>query len=249
MTVTPSARSCRTTSNSRSLSRCDSAELGSSSTSTRARWRMARAISTSCISAIDSRLTRVSGSSVSMPSRPSAARASRRISRAAAERATGRRSHVGHDDVFGDRQGRAERQLLVDDDDAGRAAGERRGERRSALPSTRISPSSGCKVAGEDIHQRRLAGAVLADDGMHLAWPEIDRDAVERQNAREPLGHPGDLDQRRTISALGHPEWAEPRRPAARRHGSCSLLLGHLADVVLGVDADAGVEIVDRLDP
>ena len=30
------------------------------------------------------------------------------------------------------------------------------------------------QVAGEDVHQRRFAGAVLADDGVDLAGPEVD---------------------------------------------------------------------------
>ena len=78
MTVTPSPRNCRTTSNSRSLSRCESAEFGSSSTRTRAFWRIARAISTSCISATESRPTFVSGSSVAH------AEAGKRLARLAA---------------------------------------------------------------------------------------------------------------------------------------------------------------------
>ena len=37
------------------------------------------------------------------------------------------------------------------------------------LPSIRISPSSGCSEPEQDVHQRGLAGAVLADDRMDLA--------------------------------------------------------------------------------
>ena len=36
-------------------------------------------------------------------------------------------------------------------------------------PPRRISPASGCDHAGEDVHQRRFAGAVLADQRVHLA--------------------------------------------------------------------------------
>src|ERR1700674_1954289 len=37
--------------------------------------------------------------------------------------------------------------------------------------------------AGEDFHQRRFAGAVFADQRMHLAAPDVEVDAVERAHA------------------------------------------------------------------
>jgi hypothetical protein len=43
------------------------------------------------------------------------------------------------------------------------------------------------------MHERGLAGAVLANDGVNLAGAKAHVDAIERKNAREPLGHPGDL--------------------------------------------------------
>ena len=54
------------------------------------------------------------------------------------------------------------------------------------------------KVAGEDMHERGLAGAVLANHGVNFASPKAHVDVIERKNAREPLGHPGDLDDMRT---------------------------------------------------
>ena len=53
------------------------------------------------------------------------------------------------------------------------------------LPLTRISPSSGPVEAVEDVHQRRLAGAVLAEQRVHLAAPQVEVDAVVRDDARE----------------------------------------------------------------
>ena len=41
--------------------------------------------------------------------------------------------------------------------------------------------------AGEDLHQRRLAGAVLADQRVDLAGPEIEPGVVEGVDARERL--------------------------------------------------------------
>jgi hypothetical protein len=48
------------------------------------------------------------------------------------------------------------------------------------------------------MHERGLAGAILADDGVDLASPKAYVDMIERKNAREPSGHPGDLDDMRT---------------------------------------------------
>ncbi len=38
--------------------------------------------------------------------------------------------------------------------------------------------------AGQHLDQRRLAGAVLPEQRMHLAAPDIEIDVVERQRAR-----------------------------------------------------------------
>ena len=54
------------------------------------------------------------------------------------------------------------------------------------------------KIAREDVHERGLAGAVLANDGVNFAGPKAHVDVIERKNARESLGHPGDLDDMRT---------------------------------------------------
>jgi hypothetical protein len=50
------------------------------------------------------------------------------------------------------------------------------------------------QVARQYVHQRRFAGTVLADDGMHFARPEGERDVVERQHPGEALGDAMDLD-------------------------------------------------------
>ena len=49
----------------------------------------------------------------------------------------------------------------------------------------------GAQLAGYQIEQRRLAGAVRPDDGIELAACEIDRDVVDRNEAAEALGHAG----------------------------------------------------------
>ena len=45
----------------------------------------------------------------------------------------------------------------------------------------RISPSSGVVEPVEDVHQRRLAGAVLAEQRVHLAAAEVEVDVVVRE--------------------------------------------------------------------
>ena len=58
----------------------------------------------------------------------------------------------------------------------------------TGAPSIRISPVVGGLHAGEDLHQRRLAGAVLAHERVDLAGAEVEVDAVERGDAGEALG-------------------------------------------------------------
>jgi hypothetical protein len=40
---------------------------------------------------------------------------------------------------------------------------------------------------GDQGYQRRFAGAVLAEQHMHLAGPEVEIDAIERDHTREVL--------------------------------------------------------------
>ena len=54
----------------------------------------------------------------------------------------------------------------------------------------------GRDLAAGDAHQRRLAGAVLAEQRVHLARPQLERDVLERDDAREALPDAGQLEQR-----------------------------------------------------
>ena len=70
---------------------------------------------------------------------------------------------------------------------------------------------------GEDFDQRRLAGAVLAEQRVDFAAPDVEIDAVERQRSGEslgearhfekPAGRRGVLDEQ---FGLGHPRRASP---------------------------------------
>ena len=56
-------------------------------------------------------------------------------------------------------------------------------------------PGIGLVHPGEHVHQRGLAGAVLAEDGMDLARPEVERDAVVGHDRPEALADAAHLDE------------------------------------------------------
>src|SRR5262249_27818452 len=78
--------------------------------------------------------------------------------------------------------------------------------------------------AGDDLHQGRLAGAVLAHQGMDMAALQAERDVVERQYARESLAHAFDFEQ--VFSAWDGAAVPDDLcgRWTDRRHGAPSLL-------------------------
>ncbi len=120
------------------------------------------------------------------------------------------------DDVVQHRQVVGQREVLVDDADAGgerraRVAGrQRRAERGDAA-------GVGDVVAEQDRHQRRLAGAVLAEQRQHLAARERERDRIVGDQVAEALADAGELEDHRRAGAARrfrfHP--SAPRRPAA----------------------------------
>ena len=158
--ATPSPRSRRTSPKSASTSSSVSELVGSSRISTRASIESARAISTICCWSGRSRRTGMPGSR-SRSSRASASRARRRVARQSIE--AGAPHHaVPEEDVLGDREVGRERRLLRDRRDAlaqrlGRVAEARRLARRTDLAAV------GLHLPREDLQQRRLARAVLAD--------------------------------------------------------------------------------------
>ena len=87
-------------------------------------------------------------------------------------------------DVLGHAEVRDQVQFLMDDGDPGVLA-SRGLSKRTRRPSSRISPGVGRKHAGEDVHQRRLAGAVLAEQRIEPAAAHRDVDAVECSARRE----------------------------------------------------------------
>ena len=103
---------------------------------------------------------------------------------------------VAEEDVLGDRQVGAQRQLLVDDDDAhglGIPDGAEFADVAVIDDLALVGPAR--PDAGENVHESGLAGAVLAAHGVDLTAADIEGDVVERLELPEGLGdvpHPED---------------------------------------------------------
>src|SRR6266542_2824161 len=90
--------------------------------------------------------------------------------------------------VLGDRELGDERELLMDNGDADVLC------RADAIEALHFIFDADLAVVGavrinatEDVHQRRLARSVFADERVNLARMQIERHAVERQHAGEAL--------------------------------------------------------------
>ena len=68
--------------------------------------------------------------------------------------------------------------------------------------------------AGEDVRERALAGAVLAEQRVHLALGRLEVDAVVRDDAGEPLRDPAERD-----GGSGMEKRAGGAERPARSHG------------------------------
>ena len=103
---------------------------------------------------------------------------------------------MADEDVLGDVVIREEERLLIDGGDAmalrlGGAADDDRLAGQANLAAI------GLIDAGHDLDQRRLAGAVLPEKGMHLAGIERQRDGLERLRGAETLGNVMDFEDGR----------------------------------------------------
>ena len=90
------------------------------------------------------------------------------------------------EDVLDDGEVGEERRLLVDHGDPG-VAGICGPVHRDLDPVDEQPPAVRRVHGGEDLHERRLAGTVLADEGVRLAGVEVDRDVLERMDRSERL--------------------------------------------------------------
>ena len=93
------------------------------------------------------------------------------------------------EDVLGHTEGRQQRELLVDHDDAG---GERRFRRERGHDLARKLQMAfiGLEMPAHDLDERALPGAVLAQDRVDLAGQDLAGDAVQRLGRAETLRNP-----------------------------------------------------------
>ena len=94
-----------------------------------------------------------------------------------------------------------------------------RAESTVGSPSKRTSPAVDREVARQRLDQRRLAGAVVADQGDDLAGVDVEVGAVQGGHLAEPAGQPAGLEDR---CGLGHGLLRVGREvfgPGARRSG------------------------------
>src|SRR5690606_21391524 len=77
-------------------------------------------------------------------------------------------------------------------------------------------PAGRQQVAGQDLHRRRLAGTVGAEEADDLATRDLERDALERHRGPEGPGETVDLDHREQFGSKGVAgAGASPAGPAA----------------------------------
>ena len=103
-----------------------------------------------------------------------------------AQRPDPARELPAHEDVDGGRQVVAERQILIDDLDAA-AGGPRRPRERGRAAIDKQLAGRGREVAGHDLDEGRLAGAVVPHQTDHFAGRDRQRDIIERVNGAEVL--------------------------------------------------------------
>jgi len=95
---------------------------------------------------------------------------------------------IAERDVLGNRQGRHQAQLLRDGHNACGDGVMRTGE-VTFLTRDAQCTAVGTMHAAQNPDQRRLAGAILPDDGVDLAEAHIEIDAVESERGAEPFAH------------------------------------------------------------
>ncbi len=131
---------------------------------------------------------------------------------------------VRQEDALGDAQVRDEVELLVDRRDAalersGRVAGRKRLTREEDLAARRL------ERAGDALDERRLAGAVGAEQAVHLGLEHVEVDTLERLDPRELLDEVADLEDlrhwttspRRLLWAIRRPGFDQLGRAAPHR--------------------------------
>ena len=104
-----------------------------------------------------------------------------------------------HGAVDEDRERQAVEDLLMHQNDAAPLGVHRTGERKRRTVNLEC-PCGRCQVASQDLHQRRFPGAVLADDGMHLAPTDRQRNILQHLDRAKGLAEPLSPQQRRRLA-------------------------------------------------
>jgi len=97
-------------------------------------------------------------------------------------------------DVLGHSEVRGECQLLVDDRDAVRLGSERPVDGHGLAVNADLAAGVGLIGAGQHLHQRGLAGAVLAHQGVYLARIDGELHVGERPDPGKGLGDAAHLE-------------------------------------------------------
>ena len=180
----PSSRSRRKVANRRSTSGGESAEVGSSRMMMRAPENSTRAISINCCRPIGRSPSRDMRIDVDAEPGELLARLARHAPPLHEAEPIGRLRAEKH--VLGHGQIGRDAELLMHHGDAGRARVARRAE--AGLPAVEQETAGEFRMhAGDDLHQRALARAVLADETMDLAGGKREVDATQRLDAAEGL--------------------------------------------------------------
>ncbi len=95
---------------------------------------------------------------------------------------------IAERNIFSNRERRHKPQFLRDRDDASRDCIMRAREVAGYAVHLDL-PAIGPVYAGQDANERRLAGAVLTDDRVNFAKPNVEVDPVERKRGAEVLAH------------------------------------------------------------
>ena len=175
ITATPSARNWRITSNSTVTSRSSSEEVGSSMMTSWALNETARAMATICWIAVE----------YSISGRLTSILTAKRLSSSAASRASAPIEQpetpmlAAEKNVLGDRAERHQVDLLVDRADAA-ALGRLGRSKFDRLAGERDRAGIAAVGARQHLDQRRLAGAVLADQRHDLAGLDLELRGVQR---------------------------------------------------------------------
>ena len=103
---------------------------------------------------------------------------------------------MADEDVLGDVEVGKQQRLLIDRGDA-QSLRLRGASDRDRLAVEQDLAAIGLMHAGDDLDERRLAGAVLAEQRVNFAGMKGERDILERLGGVEALGDAADLQDRR----------------------------------------------------